>query len=147
MEAVWRNDTPHGRFWRQLLQENADQRRLDEDYLKRLRYRADLAKEDQKRFGHIWAEHGTNVYKLIAGAYGENWDAEDDEKQRYALEHGKKGCSGKANSNHGNLARTREEGPRERRHPVQGFPEALFTNDRLKMMQTHRSSRIKMGIE
>ena len=80
MEELWKEDSAHGRFWAQLIQENADQRMLDKEYLKRLRYRHDLAKEDQKRFGHIWARHNTNIYKLIASACGEVWDNEDEEK-------------------------------------------------------------------
>ena len=115
MEAVWKEDTAHSRFWRQLLQQNADQRRLDEEYLKRLRYRNDLAKEDQKRFGPIWARHNTNIYKLIAKSYGEVWDDEDEEKQRsresaFALE--KTGCI--PTKGNDNLDRTREESPRSR---------------------------------
>jgi hypothetical protein len=126
MHTAWGADAdePVQRFWKRLIRERAVDFMQSPVYLKPLRYDYERARRDQARFGHIWAEHGTNVYKLIAGAYGENWDAEDDEKQRYALEHKEKGCSGKANSDHGNLARTREEGPRERRHPVQGFPEA-----------------------
>ena len=125
MESVWEHDTPHARFWRQLLQQNADQRRLDEEYLKWLRYQPERAKEDQKRFGHIWAEHNTNIYKLIAKSYGEVWDDEDEEKQRSresasALEK-TAACNQNGNDS---LARSREESPRSRQHKLQGIPQA-----------------------
>ena len=125
MEAVWKNDTHHARFWRQLLQQNADQRRLDEEYLKRLRYQPERAKDDQKRFGSIWARHNTNIYKLIADAYGEVWDDEDEEKQRsresaLALE---KTAASNLKDN-GNLDRAREESSRRRQHELQGVSQA-----------------------
>ena len=52
------------------------------EYLKPLRFDYERAKRDQKRFGEIWAEYGTNVYQLIAKAHGETWDAETEEKER-----------------------------------------------------------------
>ena len=115
MEKLWEEDSAHGRFWAQLIQKNADQRMLDDEYLKRLRYRHDLAMEDQKRFGHIWARHNTNIYKLIASACGEVSDNEDEEKQRSresasALQ--KTGCI--PTKGNDNLDRTREESPRSR---------------------------------
>ena len=122
MESVWEHDTPHARFWRQLLQQNADQRRLDEEYLKRLRFQPARAKEDQKRFGDIWAEHNTNIYKLIAKAHGENWDAEDEEKNAFAL-HEQNKTDALPQRENDNLAAAREEGPREREHVVQGINE------------------------
>ena len=51
----------------------------DAEYMRHLRYQNDRAKKDQKLFGHIWEEYGTNVYKLIAKACGETWDDEDDD--------------------------------------------------------------------
>ena len=127
MESVWEHDTPHARFWRQLLQQNADQRRLDEEYLKRLRFQPARAKEDQKRFGDIWAQHNTNIYKLIAKSYGEVWDDEDEEKQRSresALALEKTGCIPTKGDD--NLDRAREESPRSRQHQFQGIPQAGF---------------------
>ena len=125
MEELWKEDSAHGRFWAQLIQENADQRMLDKEYLKRLRYRHDLAMEDQKRFGHIWARHNTNIYKLIASACGEVWDNEDEEKQRSresasALQ--KTGCI--PTKGNDNLDRAREESSRSRQHKLQGIPQA-----------------------
>ena len=125
MESVWEHDTPHARFWRQLLQQNADQRRLDEEYLKRLRFQPARAKEDQKRFGDIWAEHNTNIYKLIAKSYGEVWDDEDEEKQRSresALALEKTGCIPTKGDD--NLDRAREESSRSGQHKLQGIPQA-----------------------
>ena len=137
MESVWEHDTPHARFWRQLLQQNADQRRLDEEYLKRLRFQPARAKEDQKRFGDIWAEHNTNIYKLIASACGEVWDNEDEEKhggkssartpwsqrsRESASALQKTGCI--PTKGNDNLDRAREESPRSRQHQFQGIPQA-----------------------
>ena len=124
MEKLWEEDSAHGRFWAQLLQENADQRMLDDEYLKRLRYRHDLAMEDQKRFGHIWARHNTNIYKLIASACGEVWDNEDEEKHQSASALEKTGCI--PTKGNDNLDRTREESPRSRQHQFQGIPQAGF---------------------
>ena len=137
MEKLWEEDSAHGRFWAQLIQENADRRMLDDEYLKRLRYRHDLAKEDQKRFGHIWARHNTNIYKLIASACGEVWDNEDEEKhggkssartpwsqrsRESASALQKTGCI--PTKGNDNLDRAREESPRSRQHQFQGIPQA-----------------------
>ena len=44
----------------------------------------------QKLFGKVWEEYGTNVYRLIAEAHGEPWDAEDEEKTAFAIAQQKK---------------------------------------------------------
>ena len=91
MEQLWVENSAHGRFWRQLLRDRAAQIVGDEAHLRRLRYLPDLVKSVQRKFGHIWADANTNIYKLIAGAFGEVWDEEDDEKQQFAAAHaGKK---------------------------------------------------------
>ena len=123
MHTAWETETPHQRFWKKLIRQRAESHMQDVAYLRMLRNRNDLAKADQKRFGHIWAEHNTNIYKLIAKAHGENWDAEDEEKNAFALHELNKTAPIPQREND-NLVAAREEGPRERRHPVQGFPEA-----------------------
>ena len=80
MHKTWEDDTPHTRFWSRLIRQRAEQFMRYEEYLRALRHRNDIAKHDQKLFGAIWTEHGTNVYKLIARACGDVWDDEDDEK-------------------------------------------------------------------
>ena len=82
MNSVWDVETAHARFWRRLLNENVDKMINDPELflLKHMRYDNEMAKDYQKRFGEILAERGTSMYKLIAGAYGEQWDSEDDQK-------------------------------------------------------------------
>ena len=117
---MWEYETPQQRFWKRLVRQRAESHMQDAKYLQALRHRNDLAKADQKRFGHIWAEHNTNIYKLIAKAHGENWDAEDDEKNAFALHEQNKTAALPQREND-NLAAAREEGPREREHVVQGL--------------------------
>ena len=120
MHALWEYETPQQRFWKRLVRQRAESHMQDAKYLQALRHRNDLAKADQKRFGHIWAEHNTNIYKLIAKAHGENWDAEDEQKTAYALHEQKKTAALPQREND-NLVAAREEGPREREHVVQGL--------------------------
>ena len=80
MHKVWEAESATARFWKRLIRERAVEFMRSPDYLRALRHRDDQAREDQKRFGHIWEEYGTNVYQLIAEACGETWDEEDDAK-------------------------------------------------------------------
>ena len=98
---------------------------LDTEYLRSLRYKPKYAKEDQKMFGRIWKEHGTDIYKLIAKAHGETWDSEDEEKNevgRFA----KKTASilQREPTNNDYVVTTCESRPRKRQHQLQGKPEA-----------------------
>ena len=91
MHKVWEAESATTLFWKRLIRERAVEFMRSPDYLRALRHRNDQAREDQKRFGHIWEEYGTNVYKLIAEACGETWDEEDDAKCPAAEErHAKK---------------------------------------------------------
>ena len=116
---MW-EEAPHARFWKRLVRQRAESNMLDEEYLRQLRCRNDRALEDQKMFGHIWAEHGTNIYKLIAKAHGENWDNEDDEKTAPLL--GKIGATVTQKGND-NLVAAREGGPRQGLNELQGIAE------------------------
>ena len=80
MHKVWEAESARTRFWKRLIRERAIEFMRAPDYLRTLRHRNDQACKDQKRFGHIWEEYGTNVYQLIAEACGETWDEEDDAK-------------------------------------------------------------------
>ena len=67
----------------------------------------------------------TTLYKLIASAYGEVWDDEDEEKQRSresALALEKTGCIPTKGDD--NLDRAREESSRSGQHKLQGIPQA-----------------------
>ena len=77
----WDDEGPTARFWKRLVRERALEFMRSPDYLKGLRHDNKRAVADQKAFGHIWEEFGTNVYQLIAGAHGESWDEEDEQKQ------------------------------------------------------------------
>ena len=120
---TWETETPHQRFWKKLIRQRAESHMQDVAYLKMLRNRNDLAKADQKHFGAVWAEHGTNIYKLIAKAHGEVWDSEDDQKTASKLEAAEKSGSLEQREN-ADLDRTRKESPRGRQHQLQGIAEA-----------------------
>ena len=109
MHTAWETETPHQRFWKKLIRQRAESHMQDVAYLRMLRNRNDLAKADQKHFGAVWAEHGTNIYKLIAKAHGEVWDSEDDQKTASKLEAHEKSDSIEQKEN-ADLDRTREIG-------------------------------------
>ena len=123
MHTAWETETPHQRFWKKLIRQRAESHMQDVAYLRMLRNRNDLAKADQKHFGAVWAEHGTNIYKLIAKAHGEVWDSEDDQKTASKLEAHEKSDSIEQKEN-ADLDRTREESPRGRQHQLQGIAKA-----------------------
>ena len=126
MQRIWEEDNAHGRFWRQLVRQRAEAHMQDAEYMRHLRYQNDRAKKDQKLFGHIWEEYGTNVYKLIAKACGETWDAEDDEKTGLGRFAEKKTApiQQRETIDNDDVVTTCEEGPRRREHKLQGKPEA-----------------------
>ena len=82
MEAVWKEDTPHARFWKQLLNNRLDEMLSDPESatLKRMRLDHQLVRFYQRRFGTVLEQRGLNLYELIAKACGEVWDDEDEEK-------------------------------------------------------------------
>ena len=87
MQDVWR-ETTHARFWNQLLNERCDMMieasASKAPWLRSMRFDNAEVRAYQKRFGEILSARGTSMHKLIAGAWGEIWDNEDDEKQRGA---------------------------------------------------------------
>ena len=128
MERAWEDDDPRAKFMRRLVRERAVEFMRCPEYLLPLRFDYERARRDQKHFGHIWEEYGTNVYRLIAEAHGENWDAEDEEKQMYASRAPTKkkevAITQRAQPQNDDLVTTREAGPRERLDELQGEPEA-----------------------
>jgi len=117
MHKVWEDETPAARFMRRLVRQRAIEFMRSPDYLKPLRYDFERAKRDQKRFGHIWKEYGTDIFQLIAEAHGENWDAEDEEKKEAAVNQ-------RGSIQNDDLVATCEKSTRERQHQLQGKPEA-----------------------
>ena len=118
MHNAWKEDA-RARFWKRLVRQRAIANMQDVQYLQHLRCRNDLAKAAQKRFGHICEEHGTNIYKLIASAHGENWDAEDEEKNAFRM---KNDCIvTQREKNHDNLDRTCPKSPCRGINQLQGI--------------------------
>ena len=124
MHKVWEAESATTLFWKRLIRERAVEFMRSPDYLRALRHRNDQAREDQKRFGHIWEEYGTNVYQLIAEACGETWDEEDDAKCPAAEErHAKKEAAvnqKEAIASDDDLVATREASACERVDELQG---------------------------
>ena len=118
MHNVWKEDA-RARFWKRLVRQRAVENMQDVEYLQHLRCRNDLAKAAQKQFGHIWEEHGTNIYKLIAGAHGENWDAEDEEKNAFRMKNDS--IVTQRETNHDSLDRSREKSPCRGLNELQGI--------------------------
>ena len=123
-DDVWK-DPPAVRFMKRLVRERAVDLMGSDDYLRSLRHRNDVAVSDQRRFGHIWQEYGTNVYQLIAGAHGETWDAEDEQKEAFRAQKKEPPVNQRALAlgDNDNLATTCEESPRRWIDELQGKPE------------------------
>jgi len=127
--SMWENDDPRALFMKRLIRQRAVEFMRSPKYMRLLRHRNDLAVRDQRMFGHIWAEYGTNVYQLIAEAHGETWDAETEEKERYRAEHDAsepekiEAPVNQKKRGHDDLVAAREGGARERQHQLQGEPE------------------------
>ena len=130
MQGVWR-DSATQRFMTRLKEERAQMFMRDREYMKTLRFKYEVARDMQKMFGKIWAEHGTDVFQLIAEAHGETWDAETEEKERYRAEHDASESEpekieapvNQKKRGHDDLVAAREGGARERQHQLQGEPE------------------------
>ena len=131
MHAAWEDDGPAAQFMKRLVRERAVEFMRSPDYLLPLRFDYERARRDQKHFGHIWAEYGTNVYQLIAESYGETWDAEDDEKhagiaktRAPARTKKESALTQRVCPINDDVVGAREEGPRQRFDELQGKPEA-----------------------
>ena len=125
MHTAWETESSAARFMKRLVRDRACEFMRSPDYLRPLRFDFERAKRDQKRFGEIWAEYGTNVYQLIAESYGETWDAEDEEKHAGALRKKKESAiTQRTLPRNDDVVAAREEGPRQRFDELQGKPEA-----------------------
>ena len=118
-------EDPVARFWERLIRQRAIEFMRFEPFLRSLRSgtgAADTAKRLQKRFGEIWAEYDTDIYKLIGSACGENWDMQNEEK---CAAFGTKNDTAvnQENKDDDNLAGARETGTRERLDELQGVVE------------------------
>ena len=80
MHNVWTDDSPHARFWRKLLNQRFEQLQRSRAELRKLRFDYKQFKWVQKRMGAILEERGLNLFQMVAEAYDENWDSEDEEK-------------------------------------------------------------------
>ena len=123
MHKAWEKKSDAAKtFLEKLRRQRATEFMRNDKYMKGLRHDYDRARSDQKAFGAIWAEYGTDIYKLIAESCGERWDAEDEEK--FAGGATKKGVPVNQRKKHDDLVAAREESPRKRQHELQGKPEA-----------------------
>ena len=132
MQDTWKPD-PVARFWERLIRERAMEYVHDPKWLKTLRYDNKEAMKMQKRFGAVWDEYGTDVYKLIAEAHNETWNLEDEEKHAPALQVAarnrvpaplwEKKESTVNQRNDDDLAPARQASSRERIDQLQGKPE------------------------
>ena len=86
MERVWEDNSPHAKFWRQLLNSRVDELISSPEWLKSLRYNHSMVKWWNKNAGDIFEERGLNLYELIAQSFGECWDEEDEQKCAQAKE-------------------------------------------------------------
>ena len=121
-------EDPVENFWKRLIRQRAIEFMRCPEYLKGLRFDYDRALSDQKRFGGIWEESGTNVFQLIAEAHGETWDEEDEEKHCVK----KEVAINKVNDDR-NLACTRQGDSRGREHEFQGI-----TDERLSVLEEEK---------
>lgn len=135
MQKVWEDNSPAAKFWRQLVRDRATEYMRDPLFLRDMRHDYTMVREYQKRFGRVWAEYGTDIYKLIAEACGECWDTDggmqDEEKKEAAVNQ---------RIEDDNLVAAREEDPRGREHELQGKPEAS-----LGLLEEGRCSRRRKG--
>ena len=123
---MWDEERPEVRFMRRLVRERAEEMVAAPQYMRFLRNDNETAVRYQKKFGEVWREHGTNVYKLIAKACGDapwDGDSEDEQKGGGAVAAAKK-VSPHKEKNHDDLAPAREESARVRVDLLQGKPEA-----------------------
>ena len=108
---MWDEEHPAARFMKRLVRERAEEMLTTPQFMRFLRNDNETAVRYQRKFGKVWREHGTNVYKLIAKACGDapwDGDSEDEEKGGGAVVAGKK-VSPHKEKNHDDVARTREE--------------------------------------
>ena len=147
LDEAWRAPAAET-FSRRLREQRARSFMRDPEYLRSLRHNVEGAKQMQKWFGSIWADYGTDIYKLIAEACGENWDLEDEQKSEFARETAKKAVTDKQKetSNHDNLAPTRKKDARGGLHQFQGVPEASLgvleeNKGRFKICRNHSTPK------
>ena len=118
-------DNEHAQFWDRLLRQRAADIAGDPAWLKSVRYDIKEAEVLQRRFGYVWKESGTNIYKLIASAFGETWDEEDDQKNAERVGAGTKEIAPLRENtrDHDDLVATREKGACKWEHLLQREPE------------------------
>ena len=120
---MWEGDDPHARFWKQLTTNRAREFMGNHEVLRSLRRDYERAKQLQRLFGHVWAEYGTDIFKLTAEACGENWDFEDEEKNAFARAEAKKEAAVKQRADDDDVVAAREASPRRGLDELQGISE------------------------
>ena len=136
MQETWGTTTPVQRFWARLKRNRAREFMRDVPYMKSLRFNYKVACDMQKMHGDVWAEYGTDVFRLIAEAHGETWDGGTDVFHLAEEAHGetwdsedeekKKGPAVKPKGKdlkHDDLVAAREKSPCRGLDQLQGEPE------------------------
>ena len=125
MEEVWVHDDPVAAFRRRLVEQRARSLAGDEAFLRSLRNDFETARRLQRRFGRVWASlpGSPTVFELIAGACGETWDLEDEQKRAPDDEKVSHGTT-KKDDEDADLVAAREEGSCGWEHLLQGVPQA-----------------------
>ena len=111
---VWVDENPAKTFLDKLRRQRAIMFMRNRAYLRQLRYNHEMAERDQKAFGRIWAEYGTDVNGLIADAYGEDWEMPlEESKEEVRVRHKKEAAVNQRTAyKNDDLVATREKGSR-----------------------------------
>ena len=84
MEAGWVEETAHQRFWRSLLNTRLDQLLSDKENLRSLRYNWKHFTNLKEKLKLVLEERGLSLEGLVAKAFDETWDSEDEQKHNGA---------------------------------------------------------------
>ena len=131
---VW-SMSPQEAFLDRLMRQRVQGMLEKPEHLKCLRHDHSRLQRIQRLFGRHLDEAGTSMYKLVAAAYGESWDFEDDEKNpdRNRTEAEPEPQAGspaelfpglQGKGNHDDLVAAREKSTRLWEHELQREPQA-----------------------
>ena len=122
MQGLWVDENPAKTFLNKLRRQRAIMFMRNRAYLRQLRYNHEMAERDQKAFGRIWAEYGTDVNGLIADAHGEDWEMplQEESKEEVRARHKKEAAVNQRTAYNDNLVATREKSSRGGLDELQG---------------------------
>ena len=122
MQGLWVDENPAKTFLDKLRRQRAIMFMRNRAYLRQLRYNHEMAERDQKAFGKIWEEYGTDVNGLIADAYGEDWEMPlEESKEEVRARHKKEAAVNQRTAyKNDDLVATREKSSRGGLDELQG---------------------------